>query len=158
LLFLPAFFVVLIVPIWWESGSLFRHLGQNDDLSFETQVFLRALIPAGLLQVIAECLKKFLQVQNHSGPVSWCIGIGAAIGTVMNFVLVLQMELGVLGAAISHAIYFFVTIVAMVAYMASNAAAREYWGGFTWRAFQDPWRFIILAISGLLTVATEFWW
>lgn len=158
LLFLCAFYFVIIMPLWWHSGPLFHLLGQKEDFSSATQDFLKALLPAGLLQVIAECLKKFLQVQNHRGAVGWCIGIAACIGVAMNYVLVLHTNLGVAGAAISHGIYHLTTVVAMVIYVLFNESARQYWGGFTWKAFNDPGPFVLLAISGLLTVATEFWW
>lgn len=158
LIFLSVFFLAVIMPIWWHSGSLFHLLGQKEDFSAATQDFLKALIPAGILQVVAECLKKFLQVQNHRAAVGWCIGVAACIGTVMNYVLVLRTDLGVTGAAVAHAIYHFTTIATMVMYSSWSVSAREYWGGFTWKAFHDPWPFIVLALSGLLTVATEFWW
>ncbi|KAF2093281.1 MATE efflux family protein [Rhizodiscina lignyota] len=157
LIFLAVFFFAIIMPLWWHSGPLFHLLGQKEDFSSATESFLKALLPAGLCQVISECVKKFLQVQNHRAAVGWCIGIAAILGVVMNYILVLHTNLGVIGAAISHAIYHFTTVVTMVVYIAFNKSASQYWGGFTWKAFADPWPFIILALSGLLTVATEFW-
>jgi MATE family multidrug resistance protein len=158
LIFLTIFFFAIIMPLWWNSGPLFRLLGQKEDFSSATETFLKALLPAGFLQVVAECAKKFLQVQNHRHPVMWCIGVAACIGAVLNYILVLHTNLGINGAAISHAVYHFTTILAMVVYASFNESVRQYWGGFTWEAFRDPWPFVILAISGLLTVATEFWW
>lgn len=158
LIFLTAFYTAVILPLWWNSGPLFRLLGQEDKFSDATQNFLRALLPAGLMQVWAECVKKFLQVQGFRAPVMVCIGVAAVIGVVLNYVLVLHTNLGVFGAAIAYTVYHFTTIVSMLGYMIYNESSRQYWGGFTWQAFRNPGPFVILAASGLLTVATEFWW
>jgi len=158
LIFLSILFFAVIVPLWWHSGPLFHALGQKEEFSAATEAFLKHLIPAGFLQIISECVKKFLQVQNHSNAVGWCIGIAAAVGVVANWALVHNTSLGVNGAAIAHAIYYLVTLISMTIFMASNAAAKQYWGGFSMKAFYDPWPFTWLALTGILTVATEFWW
>lgn len=72
LIFLTIFFLAIIAPIWWHSGALFRALGQDAEFSAATEVFLKYMLPAGVLQIFAECTKKFLQVQNHSTAVGWC--------------------------------------------------------------------------------------
>lgn len=155
LIFLAVFFFAVIMPLWWHSGPLFHGLGQKEDFASATEDFLKALLPAGLMQIVAECVKKFLQVQNHRGAVGCCIAIAAVIGIIMNYVLVLHTNLGVIGAAISHAVYHFTTIAAMLIYAFFNESARQYWGGFTTKAFHDPWPFIFLAFSGLLTVVSK---
>lgn len=157
LLFLTVFFFALMAPIWWNSGRIFRQLGQEADFADTTEVFLKYMLPAGFAQVIAEVFKKFLQVQNHRTAVGWCIGIAAVIGVVANHVLVLKTPLGINGAPLAHAVYQGSTIVAMAVFVSSNKSAKAYWGGFSRRAFEDFGTFVFLAITGMLTVATEFW-
>ena len=158
LLFLTIFYFAIIAPIWWNSGPLFRFLGQDPEFADSTENFLKHLLPAGILNVVAECLKKQLQIQNYRITVGWCIGFAAVFGAIANYVLILRTPLGVNGAALAHAIYHGLTVIGMAGFMLSNKTARSYWGGFSRKAFSDLGSFVFLALTGVLTVATEFWW
>ncbi|RFU26011.1 hypothetical protein B7463_g10309, partial [Scytalidium lignicola] len=157
IIILAALYLVFIAPLWWFSGHLFIALGQEPDFAMETCFFLRVFIPGGLLQVPAECFKKFLQVQGHSYPVGWIIIISSAIGVVANIILVNIAGLGLLGAPLAHTVYHLSSLVCLVLYSIVNKEVRKCWCGFTIGSLQDWTRFLKLAVPGILTVATEGW-
>jgi hypothetical protein len=57
-----------------------------------TAHFLHILVPAGLLQVVAECLKKYLQVQGFSTTVEWSVCIASVIGVIANYGLMKEIQ------------------------------------------------------------------
>lgn len=150
-------FIITIVPLWWFSASLFETLGQEADFARLTGQFLRIMIPGGLFQIYAECLKRFLQIQGLSDAVGWMIVAASAVGILANYVLVLVLEMGALGASCSHVLYHLSTAIFLTVCAWRSGIARNGWGGFTTESFSNCWEFIKLALSGILTVATEFW-
>jgi MATE family multidrug resistance protein len=157
LLILSALFICFIAPLWWFSGRLFIALGQEQDFALATGVFLRIFIPGGLLQVIAESLKKFLQVQGSSYAVGWATTFASVVGVIANYVLIRVTQVGLSGAPIAHTIYHLSTALFLLIYMLTSPTAKGNWGGFTTKAWHGWQRFSSLALTGILTVATEWW-
>lgn len=150
-------FVITIAPLWWFSPYLFAALGQEAEFAKTTGLFLRILIPGGLLQIYSECLKRFLQIQGLSDAVGWMIVAASTVGILANYGLVLLLKMGVLGASCSHVIYHASTAIFLTVCAWRSSTARGGWGGFSREALSNCWEFIKLALSGILTVATEFW-
>lgn len=155
IIILSTLFIVFIAPLWWFSGYLFMALGQEHDFAMQTCYFLRVLLPGGLMQVVAECLKKFLQVQGHSHAVSWAITLASGIGVTANILLISVADLALLGAPLAHTIYHISTIVCLALYISTREDVRQCWGGFTEGTLRDWTRFANLAIPGIITVVTE---
>jgi MATE family multidrug resistance protein len=156
-LLLGAQFLVTIAPLWWFSSYLFEALGQEPEFARLTGRFLRILIPGGLFQIVAECLKRFLQIQGMSDTVGVMIVVSSAVGIAANYVFVRVVGMGVLGASLSHVLYHLSTAVLLSGCVLGSGTARAGWGGFSRKAFEGWWEFVKLALSGILTVATEFW-
>lgn len=57
-------FYVPVVIIWFFAEPLFKALGQGDQLSHDSAMFLWCLIPGGLGYIYFECMKKYLQAQG----------------------------------------------------------------------------------------------
>jgi Na+-driven multidrug efflux pump len=152
---LTSLYVVFIVPLWWVSGDLFVLLGQEESFARETGHFLRILIPGGLLQIWAECFKKYLQVQGHSFAISWAIAFAAVIGIAANFLLVQVAKLGVIGAPIAHTVYHLSTTICLVIYMIVKSDLKINMRGSSRGRLGDWTRFANFAITGILTTAAE---
>lgn len=155
ILILAAFYVIFTVPLWWFSGRLFVALGQPENFAKDTGTFLRVLIPGGLLQAVAECLKKFLQVQGHSFPASCAIAIAATIGLAANVLLVRVLHLGFIGAPLAHTVYHLSTVSLLLAYTSTLPDTLPCWAGFRKGKLRDWARFANLAITGTVTQAAE---
>ena len=154
---LVIMFLCLVAPVWWLSADLFVALGQEEDFAVMTATFLRILIPGGLFQIVAECIKKFLQVQGESGAVGWHIAAAAIIGCTANYVLVHLCHLGLWGAPIAHTLYHLCTVIFLFTYTFRCENAKEGWGGFAKESFNRWGEFTALAVSGILTCAAEAW-
>lgn len=157
LLILCLLFATIITPTWWFSGRLFVFLGQKQDFAMATGVFLRILLPGGVFQVTAECLKKYLQVQGQRNAVSYIVAVSTALGVFTNFAFFRLAGTGLWAAPVAASIYHLTTSSLLLAFICYSKAVKETWGGFSRQAFVGLTRVTSLAITGIMTVATEWW-
>ena len=70
-IFLQRAFITLgglyvpVVVLWFFSEPLFKVLGQGDQISHDSAMFLWCLAPGGLGYIYFECMKKYLQAQGE---------------------------------------------------------------------------------------------
>ncbi|KAF7563310.1 hypothetical protein G7046_g815 [Stylonectria norvegica] len=156
---LSIIFLLVITPIWLASGRLFVALGQETQFALGTGQFLVLLLPGGYLQMVAECLKKYGQVQGHSNAVGYVVCIAAAVGIISNILLIRVAGLGANGAPAVFFIYQLVTVVLLSVLL----VRRERHGRTvklikSWRELVDGLGVnLFLAMTGILTIATEWW-
>lgn len=161
LLFISGLFLCVITPLWIWSGPIFIALGQEAQFAQATAHFLHILIPAGLLQVVAECLKRYLQVQGLSTAVGWSVCVASVIGAVANYALIKGSQLGLDGAPVSYIIYHLSTVLLLLFYIQRRQSSGD---GPKFRLlslrreiFDGMKIFVSYAMTGILTVATEWW-
>ena len=56
---------VPVLVLWFFSEPLFKALGQDDQISHDSAMFLWCLAPGGLGYIYFECMKKYLQAQGE---------------------------------------------------------------------------------------------
>lgn len=155
ILFLALLYVVTTIPLWWFSGQIFVALGQEIDFATDTGLFLRYLLVGGLLQVVAECLKKFLQVQGHSFQVGCCIGVAAVVGIGANVLFVRVLHFGFVGAPLAHTVYHSCTVLCLLIYTMTIPDSIPIWYGFRVGKWTDWSRFANMAVVGIVSQAAE---
>ncbi|EXJ71667.1 uncharacterized protein A1O5_05475 [Cladophialophora psammophila CBS 110553] len=157
LLVLLGIFGLLIAPIWVFSGHIFIALGQQQDFAFATGKFMLFMLPAGILQVVGECLKKFLQVQGESNIVGLSTAVASTVGVLVTFVLVRWTKLRLWGVPCAFCIYQLLTVVALLCVIARKPAIRRTWYGSIFGIQKGISRLAFYAVTGILTIATEWW-
>ena len=157
LLVLLGTFSLLIAPIWVFSARVFVFLGQQQDFAIATGRFMLFMLPSGMLQVVAECLKKYLQVQGESNIVGSSTAAASAVGVLFNFVLVRWTRMRLWGVPCAFCIYQLLTVVALLCVIAYKPAIRKTWHWPTIGALNGLSRLLSYAVTGILTIATEWW-
>jgi multidrug resistance protein, MATE family len=157
LLVLLGLFLIFIAPLWVFSGQLFQVLGLQRELSATTGTFLQSLLASGLLQVVSECLKKFLQVQGGSSVVGWITAVAACLGALVSYVTVKFSNLGLWGCAVAFTIYQFLNVVGFVFIMIHRPSVRESMRFSAFGLSKGLFYVTAYAITGTLTVAVEWW-
>ncbi|CAG9984571.1 unnamed protein product [Clonostachys byssicola] len=159
LFILSLLFLIFITPIWIFSNRLFLILGQESWLAEGTGKFLLWMLPAGYSQMIVECLKKYAQVQGQSNAVGWAALAATVIGVGANFVFVHATALRIHGAPVAFFIYQFATIAFLSFLLLKQERGLKtirlvrQWSQFSHGLLTNA----SLAITGLLTIATEWW-
>ncbi|KAL1893136.1 ethionine resistance protein [Sporothrix stenoceras] len=150
------------VALFWCFGSepLFRALGQDPVISFQSARFLRILAPGGLGYVYFECLKKFLQAQGLYSVGTCVLLITAPLNAVLQYVFVYSLGLGLDGAPIATGISYWLSCGLLTAYIASaEHHGRAGWSGWAVRraASTGMGAFAKLALLGVVHVGSEWW-
>lgn len=154
---LLAIFALLIAPLWVWSGPLFIALGQEHDFALGTGKFLIFTIPSGVLQVVVECLKKFLQVQGESNAVGWANLIASVLGMFLAYILVTLSNLGLVSVIIAFAVYQLANLILIALHIGYLSTAKLSLRPSMNNVLAGLPRFFGLAITGILTTATEWW-
>lgn len=156
---LSVLFCGIVVPIWVFSGNIFVALGQEHGFAMETGRFLILMIPGGYLQMVAECFKKYGQVQGSSNSVGYIVCVAAVAGIVANVVLINNVGLGAFGAPAAFFIYQLITVILLTVMIARKEREKQTFKLIRkWRDMVDSLGTnLFLGITGVLTIATEWW-
>jgi multidrug resistance protein, MATE family len=158
ILVLLTLFACITCPIWVFSTDIFRMLGQEEELAVATGRFLLSLIPAAVVQIIAENLKKFLQVQGEGLNVTWVTLAASVIAIPINVVLVGWTDLGILGGAISFGTYQMLMLVALIFTILKTPSIRASWRSTVTGVFEGMSSMVFLAVTGICSIAIEWWY
>ena len=157
LLILVSMFSIIIASLWMFSMHLFRGLGQEEIFATATGQFMRYMIPAGLLQVIAECLKRFLQLHGASYVVGWMTFGSSLVSILTAFLLTRWTNLRLWGIPITFTVYQFLTVILLMIAIHLNEGARKSWRRSSTGLAGGLSRVLFLALTGIMTIATEWW-
>ncbi|KAH8697834.1 putative MATE efflux family protein subfamily [Talaromyces proteolyticus] len=148
-------FYVPVAILWAFTEQVFLFLGQDPDLSRDSSRFLMCLIPGGLGYIYFESMKKYLQAQGIMRPGTYVLLITSPFNAFLNYLFCYKFEIGLLGAPIATGISYWLSFLLLVLY-ARFIAGSEYWGGWSWKAFENIGTFARLAFLGVIHVGTEW--
>ncbi|KAJ6110506.1 hypothetical protein N7486_002741 [Penicillium sp. IBT 16267x] len=154
-LVLGALYVPVAV-IWACSDPIFRALGQDPELSYQSSRFLTCLIPGGLGYIFFEIMKKYLQAQGIMRAGTYVLMITSPLNAVLCYTFCYTLKIGILSAPLAANISYWLSFILLVLY-AKYIAGFECWGGWSRDAFKNLGIFTRLAVLGILHVGTEWW-
>ena len=154
---LLGLFMLIIAPIWVFSGSMFAALGQEPVFAHATGRFIIFMLPAGALQVIAECLRKLLQVQGESNSVGAATALASVVAVILDVVLVRWTSLGLLSVPCAFAIYQIVTMLLLLGSITYKPVIRRTWCSSITGMLDGLPQMMFYAVTGIATIATEWW-
>ncbi|KAJ5672908.1 transporter [Penicillium longicatenatum] len=154
-LVLGALYIPVAI-IWACSDPIFRALGQDPELSYQSSRFLTCLIPGGLGYIYFEIMKKYLQAQGIMRAGTYVLMITSPLNAVLCYTFCYTLDIGILGAPLAANMSYWLSFILLVLY-AKYIAGSECWGGWSRDAYQNLGTFTRLAILGILHVGTEWW-
>ena len=129
-LWMSLLYSVLVLPVFWYSGSLFRLLGQEPQVADLAQYFMHiagfGMAPALLVTV----LKSFLSALEQTRIVLWATLIGMPVNAALNWALIFghwgAPELGVAGSALATLCTQMASLLVIALYAARHPELRHY--------------------------------
>ncbi|KAF8418087.1 mate-domain-containing protein [Tirmania nivea] len=147
---------VLVAIIWWNSERIFLLLGQEGELSKDSALFLRSLIPGGLGYIYFECVKKYLQAQGIMRAGTYVLLITAPLNVALNYLFVYTWHFGLVGAPLATGISYWLNFIGVLGY-AKFVKGWDAWGGWSRECLCRMGVFARLAALGFIQVGTEWW-
>ncbi|KAK9165064.1 hypothetical protein Scep_000255 [Stephania cephalantha] len=102
-------------------------------------------------------LQKFLQAQSKVWTMAWIAGIALAFHILCSWLLIVQFKWGLVGAAISLNLSWWINVLGQFAYVAIGYCPGA-WTGFSWSAFEALGGFAWLSIASAVMMCLEFWY
>ncbi|KAL3681062.1 hypothetical protein R1sor_024018 [Riccia sorocarpa] len=151
-------FAVLLSFLWWNMGPLLLFIGQQENISRQTTIYLRALLPALFAAAVTHPTIKFLQSQNVVLPVMVCCVTTFAVHIPLCYFLVFKAA-GFLGAAWSISIAYWLILLQLLAYVAYSTGTRKErtWTGFTRPKLTTIYLYLRIAIPSAFMIIVQFW-
>lgn len=155
---------ILFVPVgilWTKSSSILLYLGQDDNLSYDTERYLRILLYGAPGYIAFESLKKYLQCQGIMALSTIVLCIVSPANVLLNIALIHYTPLRLWGSAVALTITYWLSfgLLALFTIYSPVHNRNKTWGGIRLRAvfeFQSCVLFLKLALPGILMVGTEW--
>ncbi|KAI9441906.1 MOP flippase [Lactarius indigo] len=155
---------LLFIPVgivWANMASVLMALGQEEQLSRDTQQYLRLLLLAAPGYIGFECLKKYLQCQGIMDASTYVLIIISPINVALNVYFVHYTRFGIYGSPIALSLTFWLAFLFLIMYTACSPThtRNQTWGGIQLHAVLDARAcvaFLKLALPGILMVGTEW--
>ncbi|KAL2620988.1 hypothetical protein R1flu_001193 [Riccia fluitans] len=151
-------FSILLSFLWWNMEPLLLLIGQEAEISRQTTLYMRALLPALWAAAVTHPTIKFLQSQNVVLPVMVCCLTTFVVHIPLCYFLVFKF-VGFLGGAWSISIAYWLILLQLLAYVAhSNGARKERtWNGFVRPKIRTVGLYLRIAVPSAFMIILQFW-
>ena len=168
-IWLAVFLTVILFPLAWNVGPIYRWMGQDAELIALAEIFIHAavwLLPSAFVFV---ALQSFLNAHGDTRAVLLITVAGVFVNLLANYVLVFGHwgfpALGIMGSGLSTSIVNLAMLGFAIGYIQLNRKFRRYhiWHNFfhfDWPRFWElvkiglPIGFMLLAEVALFTTAS----
>ena len=154
--------IVLCIPIsilWLFAEPILLALGQNQEISEISGLFIKLMIPGLFPVFLNESLKRYLQAQGIMKPSMYLTALSAVIAVFLQWLLVWSpVNIGVIGAPISTSIVNIFTPIATISYMYFIEGGERF-GKWNWNEaldFKKLRDIIVLGVPGTFMVVSEW--
>ncbi|KAL0727322.1 hypothetical protein Bca4012_023415 [Brassica carinata] len=133
-------------------------LGEPKSVSYMASMYIAALIPQIFAYAVNFTAQKFLQAQSVVAPSAYISAAALLLQTLLTWVTVYLMGLGLMGIAYVLTISWWVIVLAQTLYITSSQRFRHTWTGLSWRSFQGLWSFFKLSAGSAVMICLEMWY
>ncbi|KAK1373865.1 Protein DETOXIFICATION [Heracleum sosnowskyi] len=153
-----AMLVRIPISILWSfTSDIFTFLGQDPEISVQSGIYARWLIPAIFAYGLLQCQFRFLQTQNNINPLVVSTGFTCLVHLVICWTLVFRFGFGSRGAAISSGISYWVNVLILGMYIKFSPTCEKTWKGCSMEGVKNLSCFLSLGIPSSLMLCLEFW-
>ncbi|OVA19013.1 Multi antimicrobial extrusion protein [Macleaya cordata] len=139
------------------GAKILKLLGQNHEIADMAGKFAIWMTPQLYAYALNFPIQKFLQAQSKVMAMTW-ISLGALVfHVIMSWLCILKLDLGLVGAAVSLNLSWWVLVIGQLIYIFSPSC-KESWGGFSWLAFTDLIGFVWLSLASAVMLCLEYWY
>lgn len=140
---------VLLSLLYIFATPILRAIGQTESISEAAGTFAIWMIPQLFAYAMNFPIAKFLQSQSKIMVMAVIAAVVLVFHTILSWLLIIELGLGLVGAAVVLNASWWTIVLAQFAYIMSGTCGRA-WSGFSIRAFQNLWGFVKLSLASAI--------
>ncbi|KAM4583743.1 multidrug and toxin extrusion protein 1-like [Odontesthes bonariensis] len=147
-------------PCWAvliNTEPLLLAVRQSPEIARLSQMYVNIFMPALPASFMYQLQGRYLQNQGIIWPQVITGAIGNILNTIINYVFLFRLNLGVAGSAAANAISQYLLAVVLFAYICLRGLHKATWGGWSLDCLQEWGPFVHLAIPSMLMLCLEWW-
>ncbi|XP_057836593.1 protein DETOXIFICATION 33-like [Cryptomeria japonica] len=147
---------VLLSFIYIFATPILKLLVQDEDVDDLAGEYALWMLPQLFAYALYFPMQKFLLAQRKLMAVAWIALAALIIHAFLSWLLIFQVGLGLVGAAITLNLSWYIIVTCQFLYIVYFC--RDAWKGFSWLAFNDLWAFIRLSMASGVMLCLDFWY
>ncbi|KAK6116546.1 hypothetical protein DH2020_049652 [Rehmannia glutinosa] len=145
------------IPFFIFAKQVLSFLGQTPTISSEAGKFALWMIPQQFAYAMMLPSTKFLQAQSKVMAIAVIAAFALCVHAFLSWLLIVNLRWGLVGAAlVLDGSWWFIAVAQFLYIMAGTCG--EAWSGFSWKAFQDLWRFFKMSVASAVMMCLEVWY
>ncbi|KAI3957519.1 hypothetical protein MKX01_001878 [Papaver californicum] len=148
---------LILVPFYAFASPILKFLHQGKEISELSGQYAKWVIPQLFAYAINFPIQKFLQSQGKVWVMTIISMVVLAFHALMNWVVVVKLGYGLLGAAIVGDISWWLLILDQIIYVVSGYFP-DAWTGFSSLAFKNLYAFVKLSLASAIMLCLEMWY
>ncbi|KAG1363293.1 Protein DETOXIFICATION 33 [Cocos nucifera] len=138
------------------ATPILKLLGQSDEIAELAGKFSIWMIPELFAFAVNFPIQKFLQAQSKVMAMAWISAAVLVIHVILSWLFIIKLEMGLVGAAITLNLAWFLLDVGHLVYVLSGSC-KDSWTGFSWLAFTELVDFLGLSLASAVMLCLEYW-
>ncbi|KAF7829314.1 protein DETOXIFICATION 29 [Senna tora] len=148
---------LLLSLLYVFAKAILKGIGQTARIAEAAGVFAVWMIPQLFAYAMNFPIQKFLQAQSKIMVMAWISAAALAVHTVLSWLLMLQLQWRLVGAALMLNASWWIIVLGQLVYIFSGTCGRA-WTGFSFQAFQNLWGFVRLSLASAIMLCLEVWY
>lgn len=147
-----------IAFIWCNMERILLFCGQDHDIATEAQSYMFYSLPDLIALSFLHPVRIYLRSQSITLPLTCCAALSILAHIPINYFLVVVLNLGIKGVAISGVWTNFNLVVSLIIYVTFSGVAEKTWDGISSECLKGWKSLMNLAIPSCISVCLEWWW
>ncbi|CAN4075944.1 unnamed protein product [Withania somnifera] len=144
--------------LWCNTKEILIFCGQDHDVAIEAQNYILFSLPDLFTLSFLHPLRIYLRSQSIILPLTYCAALASLVHIPINYLLVIVLNLGIKGVALSGVWTNFNLVGSLIAYIIVSKVYKKTWRSMSFECFKG-WRSLLdLAIPSCISVCLEWWW
>ncbi|KAJ8538657.1 hypothetical protein K7X08_029953 [Anisodus acutangulus] len=153
--------LMVSIPIsflWLNMQKILIFCGQDHDIANEAQSYILFSLPDLFSLSFLHPLRIYLRSQSIIMPLTYCAALASLVHIPINYFLVIVLNLGIKGVALSGVWTNFNLVGSLIAYIIVSKVHKKTWSSISCECFKGWKSLLDLAIPSCVSVCLEWWW
>ncbi|XXG40460.1 hypothetical protein AAC387_Pa01g1171 [Persea americana] len=148
---------ILLSPMYMFTAPVLELMGQPKDVAAVAGSLSLRMLPVQFSYPFQFPLQRFFQCQQKNKVSAYSSAVGFVFHAFISWLLVYRLNLGIIGAAFSLNLPWWVVVVIQICYAVLGGCPLT-WTGFSIEAFSGLWKFFKLSLASGVMVCLENWY